>query len=256
MSMKHRLGHATIVLFAASLILMAVPAFADDLPTAGAVIDDFVAATGGADAYKNIKTTVSKGFFELQAMGLKAPIEFYQSLPGKTYTRIESEAFGSIESGTADDIFWEKSLMTGARIKDGEEKAAAKREADPLRWLKWTELYQSGETTEKVEMDGVSLYHVVLTPEVGQPEHYFFGVDDKLLFKSEMTVTSEMGAIKMEAYYKDYRETGGLKFPFATRQVLMGMQEMKITFDSVVFNTEIPEETFAIPDDVRAMVSE
>lgn len=243
------------VLLAICTIICAVTAFGEDLPAPGKVISDYINATGGRDAYLAIQSSVTHGVFELQAMGLTAPITIYQALPDRNYTLIESEAFGKIESGSADGVFWEKSLMSGSRIKEGEEKVVASRDANPHKWLNWEESYPTAEAAGIQDCDSVSCYHLIMTPEIGEPENYYFGVEDKLLHQTEMIVNSEMGAIKMEGFYSDYRKTGDVLVPFTTRQILMGMQEISLTFESIEFNTDLPEGIFALPPEVSAVIN-
>lgn len=233
--------------------LAVADARADDLPDAAKLIEKYIEATGGRDNYEKYDSLKVTGTFSMPAMGVTAPLTTYQKAPNLGYTRIESDAFGTIESGTDGQVQWEKTMMTGSKIKDGEEKAVADRQGTFNMMLRWQDFYTAAETVAQEDVDGTMCYKVVMTPNVGSPETSWFAVDSGLMVKQSMTMKSDMGEISMDAYPSDYREVGGLLVPFVAKQVLMGMQEMVITTETLEWNPEIPEGTFALPEDIKAL---
>ena len=233
-----------------------IPGTAADLPAADGIIDAYIEATGGADAYAGHRNWVGKGVFEMAAMGLKASVTTYFASPDLSYTLIESDMIGRMESGSVDGVYWEKSLMGGARIKTGEEKAAAQREATFDKWTKWRDLYETARTVGTEEIDGAVCHLVEMTPKEGRPETFYFDAETHLLVKHAFSVETEMGVVSMEAYMTDYRETGGILVPFTSRQVLMGMQEIVFSFDSIEYDTELPDGIFDLPADIQALLGE
>lgn len=256
MNRKHQLSRLAVLAVALTVLagsLVGPVARAQDLPAAAQVIEDFIKATGGRDAYEkhhNVKVT---GTFSMPAMGVTAPMTSYQEAPNKGYTIIRSDAFGTIESGSDGQVQWEKSMMAGAKIKEGEEKAVADRQGTFNLLLRWPEFYTAAETVAREDVDGRSCWKVVMTPSVGEPETSWFDVETHLQVKSSMAMNSDMGRITMDIYSSDYREAGGLLMAFQARQVLMGMQELVITSDTVEFDVEIPAGTFDLPEDIKAL---
>jgi len=255
--LKTEIFRRLVCLTVLSLMLLAWPAAAADevvLLPAEKVIEEYLEATGGRDAYEKHSNMKMVGTFSMPAMGVTAPLTSYQMAPNLSYTLIESQAFGTIESGSDGTVTWEKTMMTGGKIKEGEEKAVADRQGTFNLLLNWQDFYTAAETTGKEEVDGQLCYVVVMTPKVGSPETSWFNIETKLLLKSSMTMTTDMGQVSLDNYPSDYREVGGILVPFQAKQVLMGVQEMVITTESLEWDAEIPEGTFALPDDIMALM--
>ena len=116
-------------ILAACLILMPLASTAraeEALPEAAEILDRYVEATGGLEAYDKIQNRMIKGTLELTGQGISLDITLYQARPQKSYNLIESEVTGKIEKGTSDGVAWEDSMMSGPRILEGEER-------DPVR---------------------------------------------------------------------------------------------------------------------------
>lgn len=234
--------------------LAAVPAYAGDLPDAASVIDNYIKATGGRDNYEKHSNLKVTGTFAMPAMGITAPLTSFQQAPNLNYTVINSEVIGTIESGSDGQVQWENTMMVGAKIKEGEEKAVAERQGTFNMHLHWRDFFKSAETVAQEDLDGRPCFKVVMVPNEGEPETSWFDVETHLLVKSSMMVNTEMGSISMDLYPSDYREVDGVLVPFAAKQVLMGMQELVITTESVEWDVEIPEGTFDLPEDIKALM--
>jgi len=229
---------------------------APDAPSPDDVIAAYIEATGGEKAYRDNSDWHAKGTFAMPAMGLTAGFETWYQAPNRTYMLIESPALGRMESGSNGEVFWEKSMMTGARLKTGEEAAAAERETAFAKWLEWRGYYSDAVVTGRATVEDRECWTVVMTPEVGSPETHYFDVADGLLRKTDMAVETEMGRVTIEAFPGDYREQDGLTMSFSMRQVVMGMQEMTFTYDELSFQPQFPEGVFDLPEDVRILVTD
>ena len=218
------------------------------------IVAQYVEATGGRDAYLGHENMKLTGTFSMPAMGISAPLEVYQALGCKTYTKISSNAIGNIERGSDGEVFWEKSMMSGARIIEGDERAAELRGADIRAWLDWHKYYTSAEIEGQEEVDGRLCDKVVAIPKEGKPETSWFDAETHLILKTSSTLSSEMGEISVEAYPSDYRMADDILVPFKIRQVIMGVQEIVIQTDAIAWDVEIPEGLFDLPDDIKALV--
>ncbi|PID79510.1 hypothetical protein CSA17_02325 [bacterium DOLJORAL78_65_58] len=231
-------------------------ALASDLPSAESIIDKFIEASGGKAAMAKYKTAHATGTFSIPAMGLTADLEIWKQAPDLSCSRMVSETLGTISEGYNGEVAWEISMMTGTKVKEGVELAAARREAEFSIWLRWKDFYQKAETLGSDEVDGVDCWKVRMTPNEGEgePEIQWFAKDSGLALKSVTTMKSEMGEMSVEAYILDYQEVQGLVLPMKSRQVLMGMQEMVMEMKKFEFGVEIPAGTFDLPQEVQALV--
>ncbi len=241
-----------------SLLLMSLPGLllAADLPAAETIIDKFIDASGGLKAWEGHTTMKATGTLTMPAMGISGKLESWRQAPNMSRTLITSDAFGTIDEGFDGTVSWESSMMSGSKVKDGAELALAKRMSEFNPWAVWKDYYQSATTLGLVTVEEVECYEVEMVPNEGEgePEQGFFAVDSGLLVKTSMVMVNDMGRITVDSFISDYRDVEGILTPFLARQVLMGMQEMIITFETQEFDVEIPEGTFVMPDEIKALL--
>ena len=113
------------------------------LPDAAAILDKFVEVTGGKAAYEKIHNRVRKERAIHLGMDFEDSTVVYQAAPNKHYVEIESEAFGTIESGSDGNIVWYLSDMTGPIVQQGEAGAAGLHAAAFNHMVRWRELYKN-----------------------------------------------------------------------------------------------------------------
>jgi hypothetical protein len=223
------------------------------LPKADVILDEYVEATGGKEAYAKVENSVTKATMEITGQGIMLNMTTYAARPNKNYTLIESDAIGRMESGTDGTIVWENSAMRGAQIKQGDERAFVLRESFFDKWIAWREIYKEAECVGVETVADKPVYKVVMTPEEGHPMTYYFDQASKLLVKADLTVENPMGTIPVEMFLEDYREADGILQPRHTKMVTMG-QSRTITVNSVEYNVDLPADRFDLPAEIRALV--
>ena len=239
-----------------SLAAIALPGLAqqaEKLPSGESIVDRYVEVTGGRAAYEKITSDVTTGRMEMPAQGIKAALKSMRGKPGSR-SIVEIEGVGKMEEGSTGSVAWEKSVMTGARIKTGTEQAIALRTAALDREHNWRNYYSSAENQGLEAVNGEDCYKVVLTAKAGKPETRYYSKATGLLMRLSMTMPNPMGEIPAETTLSDYRDAGGIKMPFKTEMNVMG-QKMSLSFESVKFNVEIPAEEFALPPDIAALAN-
>jgi hypothetical protein len=246
---------AAILMFAGLLVGTSAPIQA--LPSADEVLEASIKAMGGAAAFEALQNRVTQGTMSIPAMGITGTMTAYSAPPNLQYSMVETESMGSMESGTDGNVVWEKTAMTGPRIKSGPERAASLREAIFNSVLRWKELYASAEVVGEEQIEGRPCYKVMMTPleGEGQIENHFYDKETHLLTKVSLTLSTEMGDVPIESFISDYREIDGIKLAFKTRQVVMGIQEMIFALESVEHNVDLPADRFALPPDIQALVA-
>jgi hypothetical protein len=226
---------------------------AQPLPKAEAILDRYVEVTGGKAAYDQHKTEVLRGTIVFPAQGLTGQLTRYAAAPDKEYSMVELGPIGKIESGVADGIAWEKSVILGPRVKDGDEKDQAVRESHFNAPVEWRKIYSKVEATGVETAEGEECYKVVLTPATGKPETQFFSKKSGLLVKTTATAASPMGAVDVEVTVSDYKSFGGVLMPTRSKQKAAG-QELEISIGNVGVNEAIPPDIFDPPADVKTLI--
>ncbi|MBV8820359.1 MAG: hypothetical protein JO022_18510 [Acidobacteriaceae bacterium] len=228
-------------------------AHADDLPKGETVLDRFVEVTGGKAAYEKLHNEVTKGHIEFVGKGIKGTIVSYHAEPNKDYTIAELEGVGKIESGNDGEVLWEKSAITGARVKAGEEREEAMRVGTFNPHINWRKMYVTAETVGLENAEGVECYKVVLTPPDGATVTQYFSKKSGFLVKSSSIHKTQMGDIPADSVTKDYKESSGVLVPFTLVNRFAG-QEIQVVLDSVEFNADMKDSTFNLPDEIKALV--
>jgi hypothetical protein len=217
------------------------------------ILDRYVEATGGIKAYDKLQSSVVKGSLEIPAAGISLDITVYSARPNKLYSKAESPAIGSFESGTDGAICWENSTMQGARILEGAELAEKLRESKFESMAYWRGLYDTITVAGIDTVAGSPCYKVVLKAKEGKPRTYFFDQKSGLLVKSLSIVQSQMGDIPVEAFPTDYRKVGDILISHKTTMKLMS-QERIMTITSVAYNAAIPDSVFAVPAAIQELL--
>lgn len=224
------------------------------LPKAETILDRYIEVTGGKAAYEKRKTEIATGTFEMTAMGLKGTLTHYAADPDKSYSVIDLEGVGKMEQGSSDGVAWEKSAMTGSRVKDGAEKAETLRDDAFNAELNWRKFFQKVETVGTETVEGDECYKVVMTPAEGNPRTACYSKKSGLALKIETVAVSPQGEFPVEIISSNYKTFDGILQPTKTLEKAAG-QEFSITIDSVKVNEDIPPERFAIPADIKALMN-
>jgi len=242
-----------LAVMAAVCVLSGVPAWtADDLPKGDAILDKFVEVTGGKAAYDKVTSSIEKAKVEIVGQGMTLTSTSY-NVAGKNYTKIESDAVGTIEQGINADFVWEKTTMSGPEIKEGAEAAFMRRSAALDGIANWRKYQTKAETVGLETIDSKPAYKVTVTAKDGAIETRYYDKESGLLVKEEMTLELKIGKIPIVGTMTDYKKEGDLLVPHKLTQVMAGTQQMAITIESVEYNKEIPAETFKTPADVQAL---
>ena len=226
---------------------------AGETPKAEAILDRYLEVTGGKAAYEKIHSEVSKGTMDLAGRGIKGALLSYQAEPNLEYTMVELEGIGKVESGSDGDVFWERSAITGPRIKDGDEREEISRAAIFNPHLHWRKIYEKAEVGGAESVEGEECVKLVLTPKAGSPVTEWYSKKTGLLMKQSSVHKTSMGEIPAEALLKDYKPVGGLTMPF-TRVSKFAGQEIQIHLDSIEFNGEIPKDKFNLPEEIKTLL--
>jgi hypothetical protein len=234
-------------------ILLAAPVlFAGDSITAEAILDKYVEVTGGRAVYEKIKTSVATGTVALTSMGMNGTLTAYKRAPDKSYTVIDFPGFGKAEEGTNGEVAWSMNPAEGARVKEGDERAAALRNGVMHIETQWRDFYKQAELAGTEAVDGKPCYKLVLTPKDGKPETRYYDKSSNLLVRVVLPVDTPNGPVVLDMSLGEYRDEGGILMPHSITQKLPNT-DVVITIESAKQNQEIPASRFDLPDEIKAL---
>jgi photosynthetic reaction center cytochrome c subunit len=183
---------------------------AAELPTPAQILDQYLAAIGGADALKKIHSRAQKG--TLEAMGNTYPIEVYSEAPEK---RIAISHPPNGESVTAfnGQVGW-LSMRGGVHRMSGAEAAAARMDAELYFPISIREMYPEFEVRSGEQIAGRATV-VVAARGVGKPPlELYFDAESGLLVRLVRYAETPLGRNPTQIDYADYRAVDGVKIPF------------------------------------------
>ncbi len=241
---------------ALALLAASLPLFAADeaLPSVEAVMNHFVAATGGKAAWDARHSQVEHATIDFAKQGLKGSLTIYESAPDKYLGVTELPGIGKIATGSNGAVAWENSALQGPRIKQGAERADALREGAFNAPLYWQKLYVKAETAGPETVEGHDCYKVILTPKEGKPITEFYDKKSGLMIKTLATVSSQLGDVNAEIVYDDYRKEGAVLSPHRLVN-RAAQQEFIIQIDSVEVNPDLPPDRFDLPPEIKVLLN-
>jgi hypothetical protein len=226
-----------------------------ETPKAEALLDGYVAATGGKAAYEAIRSQRVTSTVEFVAQGIKAQTVILQAAGGNSISTMEIPGAGKIMSGTKDGISWESSAMQGTRLREGEEKIQNLRMNELGGVAKWRDYTEAAEVVGEESVDGVPCWKLrSKTKGVAGEDFTWIDKSTGLMKKSQTKVKSQMGDIPMESFIREYRKEGGVLMPVVVEQKA-GPMTIRCTVDKVEINVEVPAGAFEPPAEVIALLA-
>jgi hypothetical protein len=204
------------------------------LPTAGQVLDRYVAVTGGAAAWheKNIERDEIEG---RTLDGLRVVLRAAVTVSGSGNSLSEIQVPQNAGEGIYKGVAWASSHFSGVRIKRGMERDEAIRDARMLEEAEWRELCPKSQLAG-IEMAGEErCYKVLLLPSATQKIEWF-SVASGLLVKRSSYEISSSGDTPVGYTVEEWAERGGIKQP-AVMLAWRGDFKYRLRMLSTVYNT-------------------
>ena len=218
-------------------------------------VDDIIAknlkARGGADKLKGIQTLRYTGKM-MAGPGLELP--FTMEYKRSKRMRFEITFQGNqIVQAVDGDSGWTINPMTGK--KDPERMAPddlkeAQDQADfdgPL--VDYKQKGYKVELAGKQKAEGSDAYKIKVTKKNGDIENLFLDADAFLEIRSEGKRTQHGSEVEFESTTGDYKEVGGLMFPFSVEFGAKGQQmgKAKLVITKIEVNPKIDDARFKMP---------
>ena len=215
-----------------------------DEKAAQAIFDTYLEATGGKAAHRAVKSRSATGAYSITGMDTTGAMEDYRAPPDFLFSM--ETRFGRLATGIVEGGAWSMSPFEGDKILEPAGELAARRDASLSLFLEWDRYFESATVAGEAKVNDTPCTKVIMTPAEGRPAAYYFALDSGLLLKSE----TESG----QDWYSGYREVDGLFLPHRIRMI-RGPATFEIAVEKIEHNGSIPQEAFAIPESIMALVS-
>lgn len=245
-----------IALAIVALSFVAVPgaAAADKgLPKADKILDRHVKETGGAEAYKKLKSRRIVGAVEAK-MGShpahEVSIEIRAKAPNFWRLDVTSDVI-SMTRVCAKDHAWESRGDEGVRELEGAEKTQSLEDAVFYPMRSWRKHYAKVETLGVKKIDDRDAYEVQVDTRGGQQILHYYDKESGRLIQTNRTVERSSGELKVETKLQAYEKFDGVWVPTKLHQQLdmpgVGKGEQKWTYKEIEHNVDVSDKLFIAP---------
>ena len=224
----------------------------DALPKAADLLAKSVAAMGGADAVKAIKSMHAKGTFEMPAQSISGTFELVQARPSFLRMTINIQGIGAADQGSDGKIAWSVDPMSGPSLLTGKALADAKSEALFDGQLFGADYVKDATTLEKSKFGDRLAYKIKLVTTFGSERTLYLDAESYLVIGAESISETPMGAMPTSTRNGDYKKFGPLMQPTTMVQTAMGFDQI-IRVTSVEYDA-VPAAAFDVPAAVKALI--
>ncbi len=225
---------------------------------AAALLDKYVAATGGKAASEAIKNRVIKAELSVPLQGVTGKMVAYSARPDKFYVVIETPQ-GKLERGWNGTTAWMIEPAFGPRILDGLERAAVIHDSTQDRFAWWRELFQQAKYEGEEEIGGKKCDKVVLVfrpldADVREsPVTVYIDRSTGLIVRYTTELIGPQSLVQVTAVLGDYQKTHDILLAHKmTLTVEDREREIKVT--SIECNTQIPDSIFVLPKEIQELL--
>jgi photosynthetic reaction center cytochrome c subunit len=212
------------------------------LPSAAEILDDYLAAVGGAEALHKITTRRQKG--TIDAMGEQYPVEIYSEAPEKRVS-VSQPSFGESVTAYNGQVGWLASPR-GSHPMSAAEAAAARIDAQLYFPARVRELYQEFKVQPGEIVDGHATYLLNAQGHDMPPLRLYFDQQSGLLLRLIRYAQTPLGRNPTQIDYSDYREIDGIKVPYKW-MLARTNGTFTVSISSIQQNVPIDEKLFVMP---------
>lgn len=183
------------------------------------ILGKHIAATGGLEAWRTLQTVNAHGSFGVRSLHRSGDFDFYYKPPGNDVFQFFMISHGQTSVGHYGGTpFFNHDAgrtlgINGVTVNILEENWLALTESD------FDHRYTRIELVGFAGVGGKWAYALQFTPKVGDPQLRYYDCESFLMVRMDMAqrIRREKSgpdfAYKVETYYSDYRDSGGIKFP-------------------------------------------
>lgn len=224
------------------------PRAAKPSPSVNSILDRYVTALGGAQAWKKASTRVINGSVVLSPPLLQGTVELYQTAPDKMFFQIKVPRLGIAWVLVNGNQAWQKDFASDPRQLQGDELADARIDADFCKEVDLRKLYSRMEYGGSSEVNSQPVDIIRAYTASGRSHTLYFDRSTGLLVQEDFVSVGTHGPETVQTFFGDYRELSdaGIKYPFEVKQVT-GRAVQEMHFEDVQHNVPVDKSLFAVP---------
>lgn len=220
------------------------------LPAPETIFAKYVTALGGEAAIRRVTSRKVTALQEVAAdvRGLAPPthalVQQYSKAPNQWVTLLQN-ANSKTARGFDGDVAWIQDARGGVTESTGAVPAPplarVKRTADFYEPLNLRQAYTQVATRALVKVNDRDAYLVVGTPAGDLPEQLYFDKETGLLVRKGTATPTAFGDYAIQMDFEDYREVGGVKYPYIVRTIGVSPADSSTTYVERIENNPLLE---------------
>jgi len=215
-------------------------------PTADQILDRYVKAIGGREAWQKFTSRVTMGTIEVPSMNLSGTVLIHEKAPNRLLAAVIING-ASFRQGFDGTLGWTDDPQDGLREQSGAELAEARRDADFYHPLDLRRLYTKFTVSGGGKIGDRDTFILEATvPEGSEPTKMYFDTQTGLLLRAVSQHHGSDGVTQFREDFEDYRDVDGIKVPFTSRQT-NGDTTYTMTISEVHHNVALDDSEFAKP---------
>ena len=230
----------TILVVAVGLML-GFSAMAQDLTTADAVLEKYLASVGGKEKLRAIQDMTVGATADVQ--GRTMEMETKLKMPNK-YKQVSYMMGNEAGGATYDGSTLSRSMRGQQTTKEGKEAFMEFLQGHPFPELYYDTLAIEKKLVGVEKVDDRDAYKIHYTAG-GKDWYDYFDTQTGLKVKRSATNEGPRGKVETDIRFGNYKEVNGIRFPF-TRSQKLGQFEMTLETQSIKLNKGIDDKQFRI----------
>jgi zinc protease len=217
--------------------------------TADQILENYIKAIGGREAWKKLTTRISTGTIDVPAMNLSGLVMVKEKAPNRSVFTVNFNG-AVFQQGFDGATGWSSDPQNGLREQTGDELAETKRDSDFYHPLDLKQVYSKITVTGTDKIDDRDAYVVEASSgELGTDRIYFDAQNGLVLRIVGQHHTLE-GPATFTEDFRDFREVDGIKLPYTVHQESPS-STFTIKFTEIRHNEAIDDAIFSKPTAVR-----
>jgi hypothetical protein len=202
-----------------ALLVIAPACAAQTLPPAKEIIAKYVAALGGEEALKNVKTRGARGSLASPTFGTLGRYEEIAAAPDRMLRTFRIDNYGVTQRAVNGSAGWTEDPEFGFESIGGVRLEEMRRDAEFYLPLNFGRFYESLTTVGKEEFEGRPAYRISAR-RGGISETFWFDSETGLMAGVEWVETARNGVKQtVRMNYEDYRPVNGVQVAHTLRLV-------------------------------------
>ncbi|HBL25648.1 MAG TPA: hypothetical protein DD490_02305 [Acidobacteria bacterium] len=223
--------------------------------TADELIEKNIEAKGGREKIQAIKTARMTGTMTL-GMGMEAPMTMEMARPNKVRLEFVFQGMTGVQTYDGKDGWMlmpflgktDPEAITGKQLEQLQEQA----DMDGLL-VDYKAKGHQVEFAGKEDLEGTPTYKLKITKKNGDVGYYWLDAETYLELKASGKTSINGQEVEGEAWFGDFKETGGVLFPHSIENKAAGAPGgMTISIEKIEVNPELAEARFGKPEPAAA----